>query len=423
MKVLLVGGGGREHALAWKIAQSPRVKTLFAAPGNVGMRDVAELVDLSAEDINGVLQFAKRESIDLVVVGPEDPLCMGMVDILSAEGIRAFGPCKAAARLEGDKSFAKEMMQHQSIPTAEARVFTQFRDAKTYVASRDCGMVVKAAGLAKGKGAIVCADPAEAILSLERIMVDREFGTAGDRVVIEEKLNGPEVSVLAFVDGQTIYVMEIAQDHKPIGEGDTGPNTGGMGAYSPTTLLSNKLLRQIESEVLVPIVDALKIEGVTFKGILYAGIMLTAGGPKVLEFNCRFGDPECQPLMMRLRTDLVDIFDACIDGTLDQIQLDWDPRAAVCVVMASGGYPDAYEKGKTIKGLAEAGAMEDVVVFHAGTRPMGEKIVTAGGRVLGVTAIGDDFHQARERCYAAVEKIQFDGAYYRKDIGAQAMKA
>jgi phosphoribosylamine--glycine ligase len=422
MKVLLVGSGGREHALAWKIAQSKRVSKLYCAPGNIGMKDLGELVNLSAEDVPAVVDFAKTEKVDLVVVGPEDPLCGGMVDDLEALGIRAFGPRKAAARLEGDKVFAKEMMQHRSVPTGEARVFTKFKDAKAYVASRDTGLAIKAAGLAKGKGVIVCEDPSEAILALERIMVDREFGKAGDQVLVEEKLTGPEVSVLAFVDGSNIYVMELSQDHKPIGEGDTGPNTGGMGAYSPTTLVSDKLLAQIEREVLVPIVDAMRTEGIEYKGVLYAGLMLTAGGPKTLEFNCRFGDPEAQPLLMRLKTDIVDVMDAVIDGTLDKITLEWDSRAAVCVVMASGGYPGSYDKGKEITGLAEAGATDGVVVFHAGTKGVGDKIVTNGGRVLGVTALGDDFVAARDKAYAAVDKIHFEGAYCRRDIGAQALK-
>lgn len=422
MKVLLVGSGGREHALAWKIAQSKRVSKLYCAPGNVGMRDLGELVNISAEDVPAVVDFAKTEKVDLVVVGPEDPLCNGMVDDLEALGIRAFGPRKAAARLEGDKVFAKEMMQHRSVPTGEARVFTKFKDAKTYVASRDTGLAIKAAGLAKGKGVIVCEDPSEAILALERIMVSREFGSAGDQVLVEEKLTGPEISVLAFVDGSNIYVMELSQDHKPIGEGDTGPNTGGMGAYSPTTLVNDKMLSQIEREVLVPIVDALRNEGIEYKGVLYAGLMLTAGGPKTLEFNCRFGDPEAQPLFMRLKTDLVDVMDAVIDGTLDKITLDWDKRSSVCVVMSSGGYPGHYEKGKEITGLSDAGAMEDVVVFHAGTKGVGDKIVTNGGRVLGVTALGHDFVAARDKAYAAVDKIQFEGAYCRRDIGAQALK-
>jgi phosphoribosylamine--glycine ligase len=422
MKVLLIGGGGREHALAWKIAQSPRVSKLFCAPGNVGMRELAELVPLPAEDVGALVKFARDQQIDLAVVGPEDPLCMGLVDELTAAGIRAFGPSKAAARLEGEKAFAKEMMAHRSVPTGEARAFTKFRDAKTYVASREGALVIKAAGLAKGKGVIVCEDTAAASIALEKIMVERAFGAAGDIVLVEEKLVGPEVSVLAFVDRNTIYVMEIAQDHKPLGERDTGPNTGGMGAYSPTDLLDDKLLKQVESEILVPIIDALRTAGITYRGVLYAGLMLTAGGPKVLEFNCRFGDPETQPQMMRLKTDIVDVFDAVIDDKLDTISLEWDPRAAVCVVMSSGGYPGDYARGKPITGLHDAGAMTDVVVFHAGTRAVGDRIVTAGGRVLGVTAIGETFEAARQRCYAAVEKIHFDGAYCRRDIGAQAMK-
>ena len=423
MKVLLVGGGGREHTLAWKIARSPRADRIFCAPGNAGTAEVAENVPIDAEDVPAVVKFARAEKVDLAIVGPEDPLCMGMVDELEAAGVRTFGPTKAAARLEGDKAFAKEMMRHRSVPTGEARIFTKFRNARTYVASRDAGLVIKAAGLAKGKGVLVCDDPAAGILALEKIMVERAFGRAGDVVLVEERLTGPEVSVLAFVDRKTIYVMENAQDHKPIGEGDTGPNTGGMGAYSPTTLLSGKLLRQVESEILVPIVDALRMDDVQYKGILYAGLMLTAGGPKVLEFNCRFGDPEAQPILMRLQTDLLDVIEAAVDDKLDSISLQWDPRAAVCVVMSSGGYPGPYEKGIPITGLAEAGALEDVVVFHAGTKTAGNQVVTAGGRVLGVTALGDTFEAARDRCYQAVEKIHFDGAYCRRDIGAQAMAA
>jgi phosphoribosylamine---glycine ligase len=422
MRILLVGSGGREHVLAWKIAQSRRVKRLYCAPGNAGTIGLAENVAIKAEDVGGLVKFAREQKVDLVVVGPEDPLSTGLVDELTAVGIRAFGPDKAAARLEGDKAFAKEMMRHRSVPTAEARMFTKYRDAKAYVATRDAGVVVKAAGLAKGKGVIVCDDPADALIALERIMVTREFGSAGDTVVVEEKLVGPEVSVLAFVDGRNIYVMENAQDHKPIGEGDSGPNTGGMGAYSPTTLLDDKLLHQVESEILVPIIDALRTQGITYKGVLYAGLMLTSGGPKTLEFNCRFGDPEAQPILMRLKTDLVDVLEAVIDGKLDSVNLEWDPRSAVCVVMASGGYPGSYENGKPISGLDEAGALPDVVVFHAGTRMAGNQVVTAGGRVLGVTALGSDFAAARKRCYEAVEKIHFDGAYYRRDIGAKAMQ-
>jgi len=422
MRVLLVGGGGREHALAWKLAQSRRVEKLYCGPGNAGTMETAENVAVKAEDVTGVIKFAREQRIDLVVVGPEDPLCLGLVDELTAAKIRAFGPCKAAARLEGDKAFAKEMMRHRSLPTAEARIFTKYRDAKAYVATRDAGVVVKAAGLAKGKGVIVCDDPPSALIALERVMVAKEFGDAGDTVVVEERLTGPEISVLAFVDGHNIYVMENAQDHKPIGEGDTGPNTGGMGAYSPTTLLDDKTLRQIEAEILVPIVDCLRTEGITYKGVLYAGLMLTTGGPKVLEFNCRFGDPETQPLMMRLKTDLLDVFEAVIDERLDNITLEWDRRASVCVVMSSGGYPGAYENGKPITGLAEANGTQDVVVFHAGTKMIGNQVVTAGGRVLGVTALGETFEAARKRCYEAVAKIHFEGAYYRRDIGAKTIR-
>lgn len=417
MKVLVVGSGGREHVLAWLISRSKRVQQVYCAPGNAGTIDVAENVAISAEDIPGVVSFAKDNKVDLVVVGPEDPLCSGMVDALTGAGLRAFGPDRSAARLEGDKAFAKKMMRHRSVPTAEARMFKTYKDAKAFVASRDSAVVIKAAGLAKGKGVIVCEEPSEGLLALERIMVRKEFGPAGDTVIVEEKLTGQEVSVLAFVDRNNIYVMENAQDHKPIGEGDTGPNTGGMGAYSPTTLLDDKTLRQIEREILVPIVDSMRSEGIVYKGVLYAGLMLTVGGPKVLEFNCRFGDPEAQPILMRLQSDILEAMEAVIDDRLDQITLIWDPRAAVCVVMASGGYPGAYDQGKPIQGLEDAKAMDDVVVFHAGTRAVNGQVVTAGGRVLGVTALGKDFEEARARCYAAVDKIHFEGAYCRRDIG------
>ena len=421
MKVLVVGNGGREHALVWKIAQSPRVERIWCAPGNAGTAQQAQNVSVKAEDAAGIVSFAKNEKVDLVIVGPEDPLCLGLVDALTAEGIRAFGPTAAGARIEGDKALAKELMQSRSVPTADARIFTKFRDAKSYIATRDTGVVVKAAGLAKGKGVIVCDDPADGILALERVMVKREFGSAGDTVIVEERLVGTEVSVLAFIDRTTIYVMENTQDHKAIGEGDTGPNTGGMGAYSPTPEPDDKILHQIESEILVPIIDVMRTEGITYRGVLYAGLMLTPGGPKVLEFNCRFGDPETQPLMMRLRSDIVEVFEAVCDDKLEQVTLEWDPRPAICVVMASGGYPGEYESGKAIDGLDEAAALPDVAVFHAGTRLTGGKVVTAGGRVLGVTAIGDTLLEARNRCHEAIAKIHFDGAYHRRDIGHRAI--
>lgn len=419
MKVLVIGSGGREHALAWKLAKSPRLEHLYCAPGNPGTAQIGHNVPLDVDDSAAVVRFCREQHIELVIVGPEDPLCHGLVDDLGAAGIRAFGPNKEAARLEGDKAFAKELMRHRSIPTADARVFTKYRDARTYVASRDAAVVIKAAGLAKGKGVIVCDDPAEGILAVEKIMVQRVFGSAGDTVLVEEKLTGQEVSVLSFVDGHTIYVMESAQDHKPIGDGDTGPNTGGMGAYSPTRLLDDRTLRQVEAEVLVPILDALRTEGITYKGVLYAGLMLTAAGPKVLEFNCRFGDPETQPLLMRLRSDLLEVCLAVVEERLEGVTLEWDPRPSVCVVMSAGGYPGAYESGKVISGLGEAAKLEDVVVFHAGTKQLGDKVVTAGGRVLGVTALGPTLDTAQHLAYEAASRIHFDAAYYRKDIGAK----
>jgi len=420
MKILVIGSGGREHALVWKIAQSPAVKQIFCAPGNAGTADLADNIDISAEEVPNLVEFARREKIDLVVVGPEDALCAGIVDAMAAEGIRAFGPSKGAARLEGDKAFAKQLMRQHAIPTAEARVFKAYKAARTYVATRDTGLVVKAAGLAKGKGVIVCDEPSQALLALDRIMVQREFGAAGETVVVEERLAGPEASVLAFVDGRSIYVMESAQDHKPVGEGDTGPNTGGMGAYSPTPVITDEILAQVERQILVPIVDAMNREETPYRGVLYAGLMLTHNGPKVLEFNCRFGDPETQPILFRLQSDLVEVMDAVLAGRLDSITLRWDPRPAICVVMAAGGYPGEYRKGAEVIGLDDV-VSDDVMVFHAGTKRLGGKVVTAGGRVLGVTARGPTLAEAQKRAYQTVERIHFDGACYRRDIGAKAL--
>jgi phosphoribosylamine--glycine ligase len=416
MKVLVVGGGGREHALVWKLGQSAAIQKLYCAPGNAGTARHAETVDIGAEDVGGLVAFGRREKIDLAVIGPEDALCLGIVDAFEAEGIRAFGPHQAAAQLEGDKAFAKQVMRQYAVPTAEARVFTNPSDAKKYIATRDTALVVKAAGLAKGKGAIVCDEPAKALLTVDRIMVNREFGAAGDTIVVEEKLLGPEVSLLAFVDGRSIYVMESAQDHKPMGEGDRGPNTGGMGAYSPTPLMTDEMLRMVEREVFVPVVDAMNRRGAPYRGVLYAGLMLTHNGPKVLEFNCRFGDPEAQPILFRLQSDLLEAIDAVLEGRLETITLTWDPRPAMCVVVASGGYPGAYEKGKPIAGLDDAES-DDAVVFHAGTKQLGDQVVTAGGRVLGVTARGATLAEAQRRAYQAVDKIRFEGAYARRDIG------
>jgi len=423
MKVLLVGSGGREHALAWKLAQSKKLDHLYIAPGNPGTAAFGTNVEISDTDIDNLVEFARAKQIDLAVIGPEDPLAAGAVDAFAAAGIKAFGPSAAAAKLEADKAFAKQIMRANSIPTAESRMFTDFKDAKAYIASRDEAVVVKAAGLAKGKGVFVCDEPSEAILAAERIMVDGLFGDAGRVVVVEDKLLGQEASILAFVDGRSIYVMETAQDHKPIGEGDTGDNTGGMGAYSPAPIVTEKLLAQIVREVLVPTVDGMNRNETPYKGVLYAGMMLTQGGPRVLEFNVRFGDPETQPILMRMKGDLLEVMLAVCEGRLDQVSLDWDKRPAVCVVMASGGYPGSYEKGKVIQGLEEAGKMDDVMVFHAGTAKRDGEIVTSGGRVLGVTALGETIARAKARAYEAVDKISFEGATYRRDIADKALKS
>ena len=422
MKVLLVGSGGREHAIAWKLAQSKKCKHLYIAPGNPGTAQYGTNINIRDNDVDGLVKYAVDKKIDFVVVGPEDPLVLGLVDRLEEKGIKAFGPSKAAAALEGDKVFSKKMMQACSIPTADCQIFDNFREAKAYIASRESGVVVKAAGLAKGKGVFVCQEPSDAILAAEKIMVDEIFGDAGNQIVVEEKLIGQETSILAFVDGRSIYIMETSQDHKPIGDGDTGPNTGGMGAYSPAPVCSDKLLSQIEREVLVPIVDGLNRNGSPYKGVLYAGIMLTAGGPKVLEFNVRFGDPETQPVLMRMQSDLLEVMMAVVDETLEDITIKWDPKPTVCVVMSSGGYPGDYEKEKVITGIEEAETIDGVKVFHAGTRVNdAEQLVTSGGRVLGVTASGNDIAEAKAKAYSAVEKIKFEGAYCRKDIADKAL--
>ncbi|MHC4337306.1 MAG: phosphoribosylamine--glycine ligase [Planctomycetota bacterium] len=422
MDVLLIGSGGREHAIAWKLAQSKNLGKLYIAPGNAGTKQCGENISVGANETGKLLAFAQQNKIELVVVGPEDPLAAGVVDAFEAAGIKAFGPSAAAAQLEADKAFAKQLMRSSAISTAEGRIFERFSDAKAYIASRDEPVVVKAAGLAKGKGVFVCDDPADGILAAEKIMCDKIFGSAGDQVIVEDKLLGEEASILAFVDGRNIYLMESSQDHKPIGDGDTGPNTGGMGAYSPAPAVTEALMDRITREILVPIVDGMNRNGTPYKGVLYAGLMITAGGPRVLEFNVRFGDPETQPIFMRLKSDLLKVLLAVCDGKLDEITLEWDQRPAVCVVMASGGYPGAYEKGKKITGLDEAKRLKDVVVFHAGTAEKNGDTVTNGGRVLGVTAIGNKVAEAKARAYEAVDKIKFEGAYCRRDIADKAIK-
>jgi phosphoribosylamine--glycine ligase len=424
MKVLLIGNGGREHALAWKLAQSPRVTALFAMPGNPGTAQVADNVPGDPMKFDQVERFVRQNAIGLVVIGPEDPLAAGLADHLLKAGVKVFGPTKDAARIEGDKWFAKEIMRQQSIPTAEARSFTDADAAEEYVKHRDEPVVIKAAGLAKGKGVSVCYRTSDAVEAIDQIMRKKVHGGAGTRVVIEELLSGPECSILAFVDRKSIYVMESAQDHKPVDDGDTGPMTGGMGAYTPTPVVTQEVLRQIERDVLVPIVDGLVREDIEYKGILYAGLMLTSNGPKVLEFNCRFGDPETQPLMMRLKTDLLEVMLAVAEGRLDQVTLEWDPRPALCVVAASGGYPGKYASGLPITGIEKADAMPDVKVFHAGTKfaSDGKRVVTDGGRVLAVCALGNDVADAQRRAYEAIKHVHFDGMHYRKDIGHHALR-
>jgi phosphoribosylamine---glycine ligase len=424
MKILLVGSGGREHALAWKIRQSPLCDRLFAAPGNPGMAGLADLLPVQANDIAGLVKAAVDVGAELVVIGPEDPLAMGLADVLKEKKIKVFGPGKAGAQLESDKAFSKKMMRDASIPTAEGRVYTNLKSAMAFVETRTEPLVVKAAGLAKGKGVIMCNDPVAALDAVRDIMEKKIFGDAGNAVVIEERLEGAEISLLAFVDGTSAYLMEGAQDHKRIGDNDTGPNTGGMGAYSPAPLLTDNVLEKVEREVIVPLMDSLRRNEIDYRGILYTGLMLTAGGPKVLEFNARFGDPECQPLMMRLQSDLVEVMLATIEQKLDSVTLKWDPRTAVCVVLASEGYgwkPDnQVTKGVEIAGVDEAGKMKDVVVFHGGTALKDGKLITSGGRVLGVTALGDTVEDARQKAHAAIGKIQFKGMQWRKDIGAKA---
>jgi phosphoribosylamine---glycine ligase len=422
MKILVIGSGGREHALAWKLAQSPLCTQLFAAPGNPGIAKLGKCVPISSDDVAGLLKFAKEQQIDLTVVGPERPLIAGIVDKFRKAGLKIFGPSQAAAQVEGSKAWAKAVMSHFAVPTAEFRSFQNMTDALRYVDNHEEPLVVKASGEAAGKGVFVCKDQAEAKQAIETIMQEKAFGASGDTVVIEERLVGEEASMLALVDETNIYMLESAQDHKAALDGDLGPNTGGMGAYSPAPVVSEKIQGQVEREILVPMIHGMKTEGAAYQGLLYAGVMVTAGGPKTLEFNARFGDPEAQPLLMRLRSDLVEVLMATIENRLDKITLDWDPRPAVCVVMASGGYPGKYEKGKEISGLAAAEAMPDVCVFHAGTREEDGRIYTDGGRVLGVTALGADITEARDRAYEAVQRIRFYRAHWRTDIGAKAIR-
>jgi phosphoribosylamine--glycine ligase len=416
MRVMVVGGGGREHALVWKIAQSPRVEEIFCTPGNAGIKKIARCVDISAEDIKALADFAEKKSIDLTVVGPEAPLVEGIVDEFEARGLKAFGPNKAASQIEGSKVFAKNLMEKYNIPTAAFRVFDNSIDAINYIDKMDAPLVVKAEGLAAGKGVVVAKDKDTAVSAVKSIMEQRIFGKAGARVVIEEYLEGPEVTVLSFCDGKIAVPMVSSRDHKRVFDNDEGPNTGGMGAISPAPAYSMELAEVVEKEIIQKTVEAMAAEGIPFKGVLYTGLMLTKNGPRVLEYNCRFGDPETQVVLPRLKTDLIDIMEACMDGNLEKMRIEWKDEKAICVVLASGGYPGPYEKGKVIEGLSEAEA-EGALVFHAGTAEKKGKIVTAGGRVLGVTALGETEDKARQEAYDAISKISFEDMHYRKDIG------
>jgi phosphoribosylamine--glycine ligase len=421
MKILIIGGGGREHALAWKLAAEKDV-SVYCAPGNGGTAGLGTNVPISAEDVSALCAFAEKEKIDLTVVGPEAPLVLGIVDLFVKKGLTVFGPTARAAQIEGSKSFSKNLMKKYGIPTAEFAEFTDRKSAAAYIEEKGAPLVVKADGLAAGKGVILAQSVPEALAALDRIMVGREFGNAGDRVVVEEFLTGEEASFLAFSDGKHVVPLATSQDHKAIYDGDMGPNTGGMGAYSPAPVVSDALFSRVMDEIMIPTVDAMEREGHPYLGILYAGLMIKDGVPKVLEFNARFGDPEAQPLLIRMKGRLSDVMTKAVEGKLSEVTLQWDERPSVCVVMASGGYPGSYEKGAAITGIDEAEKLSDVVVFHAGTKRDGDRLVTAGGRVLGVTAVGADLAAAIDRAYAAAGRITWDGAYYRKDIGAKGLR-
>lgn len=424
MRILLIGGGGREHALAWKLAQSPKVEKLYAAPGNPGIAQLkkCECININIDDLEGVADYAEEKSIDLTVVGPEAPLVAGLADVFKRRGLPVFGPSKAAAQLEGSKAFSKELMAKYDIPTAFFKICEDIATAKAYVEEKGAPIVVKADGLAAGKGVVVAMTKEEALAAIDEMMAGHKFGEAGARLVLEEYMEGEEASLLAFTDGKTVVPMIAAQDHKRVFDGDEGPNTGGMGTYAPAPVMTDILRLKATERILKPVVEAMAKEGMPYQGCLYAGLMIKGDSVKVVEFNCRFGDPETQVVLPLLDGDLADIMLACATGTLDKADVGWYDKAAVCVVMASGGYPESYEKGKDISGLELAESDKNVVVFHAGTKYENGGIVTAGGRVLGVTAVDATIKAARDRAYAAVEKIKFDKAFCRKDIAWRALK-
>ena len=421
MKILVVGGGGREHTLVWKIAQSPLVEKIYCAPGNPGIAELAECVHIGAEEIDALLDFAKAEQIDLTVVGPEVPLTMGIVDKFQADGLEIFGPNQAAAQLEGSKKFSKDLMARYDIPTAAYASFTDHAQAVAYIREQGAPIVVKADGLAAGKGVIVAMTEAEAIAAVDDIMLDQVFGDAGASVVIEEFMDGEEASFFAFTDGTNILPLASSQDHKRVYDNDEGPNTGGMGAYSPAPVVTDALHQVIVDTIVKPTIDGMATDGCPYCGILYVGLMIKDGNPRVVEYNARFGDPEAQPLLMRMKSDVVPVLQACARGDLQQSSMDWHDKAAVCVVLASGGYPAAYEKNLPISGLDQAAEISDLMVFHAGTALHDGQIVNQGGRVLGVTGLGDTVQDAIAKAYAGVEVIGWDKVHYRHDIGAKAL--
>ena len=420
MKVLVIGSGGREHALVWKLKQSPAVDRIFCAPGNAGTAAIAENVAIAATDLPHLSRFAKQNGVDLTVVGPDDPLAMGIVDLFAAEKLRIFGPTKSAARLESSKIFAKELMRAQKVPTAQARTFSESKEALDYCEELKFPVVIKADGLALGKGVIIAPDVATARSTIDAMMNEARFGEAGRRIVIEEFLRGTECSLHALVHGKNYRLLESARDHKRVFDEDKGPNTGGMGAFSPANNWNSDLQSRFETEVMRPVLRGLAKEGIAYRGLLYPGLMITSDGARVLEFNCRFGDPETQALLPRMKSELLPLFEATIDGKINKSTIEWDKRAAVTVVLASAGYPDKYETGKVISGLEDVAKIEGVEVFHAGTKLAAGNIVTAGGRVLAVTALGETIASARERAYQAVARIRFDGCHYRRDIALDA---
>ena len=423
MKILVIGSGGREHALTWKLRQSPQVERIFCAPGNSGTSEIAENVAIPATDLKGLLRFAKENRIGLTVVGPDDPLAAGIVDLFATEKLRAFGPTKSAARIEASKIFAKELMRAQKIPTAEANTFSDSKEAVRYCERVKFPIVIKADGLALGKGVTIAADPTTARSAIDEMMNKLRFGDAGRRIVIEEFLSGTECSLHALVDGRNYLLLESARDHKRALDGDQGANTGGMGAFSPANNWNSKLKAQFEKQIIRPLLRGLLQNEVKFRGLLYPGLMITSEGPRVLEFNCRFGDPETQALLPRMKSDLLPLLEATIDGTIDRCAIEWDMRAAVTVVLASAGYPGKYETGKPISGLEDAAKLKDIHIFHAGTRRVNGQIETAGGRVLAITALGSTLEHARERAYDAVSRIHFENCRYRRDIALGAVAA